>query len=294
MEGNYPFDMPSTTKNSVLKDRANLAGMFAAVEDGGCQGYLYELARIPNVQDYDFTKCHPRYWSELCKGQCHRLVFDLVHNNHPFIYICGGNGGLCKWDYLATVPPPFDGCHMVYLMFGHKRSGERCIIRMSRASVMVGVTKLSSIESTIVLQIDSLGGKTMYVGKLSAQRVWSTAEVEKMLHKVLAMKGKISVRQGFTLLSGIGQEGGIPCTLWNPMSYVHQRVGKKQKIDMTAPNRACALFEPVEEQYVTANGLEAVPFLDMEPLLAGSSDEESDDSAAESEPVQAEELDLDD
>lgn len=158
---------------------------------------------------------------------------------------------------------------------------------------MVGVIKLSSIESTIVLQIDSLGGKTMYVGKLSAQRVWSTAEVEKMLHKVLAMKGKISIRQGFTLLSGIGQEGGIPCTLWNPMSYVHQRVGKKQKIDMTAPNRACALFEPVEEQYVTANGLEAVPFLDMEPLLAGSSDEESDDSAAESEPVQAEDLDLD-
>lgn len=106
MEGNYPFDMPSTTKNSVLKDRANLAGMFVAVEDGGCQGYLYELARIPNVPDYDFTKCHPRYWSELPKAQCHRLVFDLVHNNHPFIYICGGNGGLCKWDYLATVPPP--------------------------------------------------------------------------------------------------------------------------------------------------------------------------------------------
>ena len=52
-----------------------------------------------------------------------------------------GNGGLCKWDYMATVPAPFDGCHMTYLMFGHKRSGERCIIRLSRASVVVGVIK---------------------------------------------------------------------------------------------------------------------------------------------------------
>ena len=42
---------------------------------------------------------------------------------------------------------------------------------------------------------------------------------------------------------------------------------------------------------MTSNGLAAVPFLDLEPLLGGSSDEESDDSAAESEPVQDEELD---
>ena len=121
MEANYPFDMPGTTKNSVLKERANLAGMFVAVEDGGCAGCLY------NVPDYDFTKFHPRYWSELAHGQMHRLVFDLVHNNHPFVYMMRGNGGLCKWDYMATVSAPFDGCHMTYLMFGHKRSGERCI-----------------------------------------------------------------------------------------------------------------------------------------------------------------------
>ena len=61
MEANYPFDMPGTTKNSVLKERANLAGMFVAVEDGGCAGCL------DDVPDYDFTKFHPRYWPT---GRC--------------------------------------------------------------------------------------------------------------------------------------------------------------------------------------------------------------------------------
>ena len=113
---------------------------------------------------------------------------------------------------------------------------------------------MSHVESTIVVQIDTLGGQTLYIGKLSAQRVWQTFELERMLHQVLAMKGMTSSRQSFKLLSGVPQEGGIPCTVWNPMSCVHSRVCKKQKVDMTAPNRACSLFEPVDDQFVTANG----------------------------------------
>jgi len=116
----------------------------------------------------------------------------------------------------------------------------------------------------------------LYTGKLSAQRVWQTFELERMLHQVLAMKGKISTRQSFKLLSGVPQEGGIPCTVWNPMSYVHSRVSKKQKVDLDAPNRACLLFEPVDDQFVTANGLASLPYIDVEPVPGGSSDEESD------------------
>ena len=283
----YPFNLPGTTKNSVLKDRANLARLFVAVEDGGCAAYIYEVARVPDTPDYDFKKYHPRYWNELSHGQMHRLVFDLVHNNHPYIFLMTGGGGMCKWDFIANIPPPLEESKMHYMLFGHKRSGERCVVRVARAGVVVGVVKLSQVENCIVLQVDSLGGQTMYVGKLSAGRVWQTCEVENMLHKVLAMKGMISTRQSFKLLSGVAQEGGVPQVMWNPLSYLQHRVTKKRTLQ--GVNRATHLFEPVDENVIAA-GTDQFPltFLDVDaPMHAGSSDEESDSS--EESPVPCDE-----
>lgn len=54
--------------------------------------------------------------------------------------------------------------------------------------VVVGLVKLSPVDSCIDFQADTLGGKSMYAGKLSAV----TEEIEKMLLRILALTGIVN------------------------------------------------------------------------------------------------------
>ena len=53
----------------------------------------------------------------------------------------------------------------------------------------------------------------------------------------------------------------------------------------------CLLFEPVDDQFVTANGLASLPYIDVEPVPGGSSDEESDSANDSDAPPPDEEED---
>ena len=32
---------------------------------------------------------------------------------------------MCKWDFIANIPSPIEESQMHYMLFGHKRSGQR-------------------------------------------------------------------------------------------------------------------------------------------------------------------------
>lgn len=91
---------------------------------------IYEVARVPRTEDYDFKLHHPGIWSELCTGQMSCPVFGLVHNIHLYIFLMTAGGRMCKWDFIANIPPPFEGAQMHY-MFLATRSGERAVVRLA-------------------------------------------------------------------------------------------------------------------------------------------------------------------
>lgn len=80
---------------------------------------IYEVARVPSTEDYDFKLHHPGIWSELCTGQMSCPVFGLVHNIHLYIFLMTAGGRMCKWDFIANIPPPFEGAQMHYMFLGH-------------------------------------------------------------------------------------------------------------------------------------------------------------------------------
>ena len=58
-------------------------------------------------------------WTELCHGQMHRLVFDLVHNNHPYVFLMTGNGGIVQVGFHGQPTRPRGGLLPILCVAGH-------------------------------------------------------------------------------------------------------------------------------------------------------------------------------
>ena len=283
-EAYSPFDRPHI-KGPLVKT-ADMAEIYAPMDDGGSQKYFYETARVPSDDPtYDFGKHHPRVWNNLCQTQIFRVVYCLVRNVHPYFFETN-NGSFCKFDYVETLECPNDMAklmNMKYLLFMNRRTRNLVVLRIAPDTNLIGIVKVSNKENWLAVSLETLGGKVFSVGKFDATHSWDTVHIEKAFKRELTFQGFVSKFQAVKLISSIPHPHGMPSAVWNPRGVYPTRVAKKMKVD-PGVNRAFKNFDAVDAEHL-ADGWDKLKVMGEElPAAADSdSDSESDSDMPEQE-----------
>lgn len=151
-----------------------------------------------------------------------RLVYCLLHNQTPHVFVGDGAGGMLKWSFVQVLETP--GLMMakfLYLLLQHKRTKRHMVVRMAPKGSMVVVFKLSLINEVDYMQLDTLNQTSTYIIlSWNSSKYLSLSTFEILAKKVLCKRNLMAKGQVLKVVStkALPQFSGQGCPeyLWVP------------------------------------------------------------------------------